>query len=341
MNKMIDLRSDTVTRPSQEMLAFMMKAEVGDDVFGEDPTVKALEEYLANMFGMEAGMFTPSGTAANQIAIKLHTQPGDEVICDQTAHVYLFEAGGIAFNSGCSVRLLNGDRGRFTVKQVETALNDADDIHEPLSRLVVAENTSNKGGGSVWNYNDLKEISRFTHQHMLAFHLDGARIFNAMTWDGTHAKDYGKIFDTISICLSKGLGAPVGSVLLGSHEMIKKARRIRKLFGGGMRQAGYLAAAGLFALQHNIPLLKEDLRRAQTLAKSLAQKPFINSILPVESNILIFTLNKDFPSDTFLSILQQNNILALPFGLQTIRFVTHLDFNDEMLETVIKVLNSI
>lgn len=341
MNKMIDLRSDTVTRPSAEMLAYMMKAEVGDDVFGEDPTVNALEEYLASMFGMESGLFTPSGTAANQIAIKIHTQPGDEVICDQTAHVYLFEAGGIAFNSGCSVRLLNGDRGRFNIKQLETALNDPDDIHEPVSRLVVAENTSNRGGGSVWDYDDLREISEFTGQHKLAFHLDGARLFNAITWDGTQPENYGRIFDTISICLSKGLGAPVGSVLLGNHEMMKKARRIRKLFGGGMRQAGYLAAAGLFALQHNIPLLKDDLRRAQTIAKSLSQKSFIDSILPVESNILIFTLNKDFPSDNFLHIQQQNNILALPFGSQTIRFVTHLDFNDEMLEVVVNVLKAI
>lgn len=335
----IDLRSDTVTRPSQGMLEAMMKARVGDDVFGEDPTVTELEQTLADMFGMEAGIFTPSGTMANQIAIKLHTRPGDEVICDETAHVYLFEAGGIAFNSGCSVRLLRGDRGRFTREQVEEALNAPDNYHLPLSRLVVAENTSNKGGGSVWNIEELRRISNFTHAKGLAFHLDGARLFNAMAWNGTRPGDYGPLFNTISICLSKGLGAPVGSVLLGSREAIVQARRIRKVLGGGMRQVGYLAAAGLYALKHNIPLLKDDLRRAQTLASVIERLTYVEEVLPVESNILIFKLKNHMPADRFLLLLKENAILALTFGPQTIRFVTHLDFTDEMLDNVVKVLN--
>jgi len=332
------LRSDTVTRPSEGMLKAMMQARVGDDVFGEDPTVIELEQTLANMFGMEAGIFTPSGTMANQIAIKLHTRPGDEVICDETAHVYLFEAGGIAFNSGCSVRLLKGDRGRFTLQQVQEALNEPDNYHLAVSRLVVAENTSNKGGGSVWDIEELRRISSFTHQKGLGFHLDGARLFNAMAFNGTQPRDYGVIFDTISICLSKGLGTPVGSVLLGSKHDITRARRIRKVLGGGMRQAGYLAAAGLYALKNNIPLLKEDFRRAQTLGKALSELRFVDEVFPVESNILIFRLKDSMPADRFLNYLKAHDILALTFGPQTIRFVTHLDFTDEMLAKVVKVL---
>lgn len=334
----IDLRSDTVTRPSEGMLQAMMQARVGDDVFGEDPTVAELEQTLADMFGMEAGIFTPSGTMANQIAIKLHTRPGDEVICDETAHVYLFEAGGIAFNSGCSVRLLKGDRGRFTLQQVQEALTDPNNYHMAVSRLVVAENTSNKGGGSLWNIEELRRISSFTHQIGLGFHLDGARLFNAMVFNGTQPTDYGAIFDTISICLSKGLGTPVGSVLLGTKHDITRARRIRKVLGGGMRQAGYLAAAGLYALKNNIPLLKEDFRRAQTLEKALSELRFVDEVFPVESNILIFRLKDSMPADRFLNYLKVYNILALTFGPQTIRFVTHLDFTDNMLDQVIKVL---
>lgn len=336
----IDLRSDTVTRPSMGMLKAMMEARVGDDVFGEDPTVAELENTLAQMFGMEAGIFTPSGTMANQIAIKLHTRPGDEVICDETAHVYLFEAGGIAFNSGCSVRLLHGDRGRFTLQQVQEALNAPENYHLPVSRLVVAENTSNKGGGSVWDLEELRRISSFTRSRGLAFHLDGARLFNAMVWNGTQPTDYGRLFDTLSICLSKGLGAPVGSVLLGSKEIITRARRIRKVLGGGMRQVGYLAAAGLYALKNNISLLTEDLRRAQVLGHALGQLDYVEFVYPVESNILIFKLKDDLPADKFLNHLVNNDILALTFGPQTIRFVTHLDFTDSMLEKVILILRN-
>jgi len=337
--QIIDLRSDTVTRPSAGMLQAMMQANVGDDVFGEDPTVNELEARLADMFGKEAGIFTPSGTMANQIAIKLHTRPGDEIICDQTAHVYLFEGGGIAFNSGCSVRLLDGDRGRFTVSQVRQSVNDPDNYHLPRTRLIVAENTCNKGGGAVWEFSSLTGISEFAHSRGFAFHLDGARLFNAMAYNGTYAGDYGRIFDTISICLSKGLGAPVGSVLLGSRAMITEARRIRKVLGGAMRQSGYLAAAGLYALQNNIPLLKEDFRRAKALAEALRPKDFVEMVYPVESNILIFKLNETMPAAGFLAHLRGHHILALPFGAQTVRFVTHLDFCDDMLDYVINIIN--
>lgn len=336
--QIIDLRSDTVTRPSAGMLQAMMQANVGDDVFGEDPTVNELEARLAAMFGKEAGIYTPSGTMANQMAIKLHTRPGDEVICDQTAHIYLFEGGGVAFNSGCSVRLLEGDRGRFTVSQVRQAVNDPYNYHLPRTRLIVAENTSNKGGGAVWELSSLAAIAEFAHQQGYAFHLDGARLFNAMACNGTQAADYGKIFDTLSICLSKGLGAPVGSVLLGSRAAMTEARRIRKVLGGAMRQSGYLAAAGLYAIEHNIPLLKEDFRRAKALAEVLREKDFVEMVYPVESNILIFKLSETMPVAKFLEQLRGHHILALPFGPQTVRFVTHLDFGDEMLDYAISVI---
>ena len=335
---MIDLRSDTVTRPTPGMLNAMMEARVGDDVFGEDPTINALEEKVAALFGREKALFTPSGTMANQIAIKLHTRPGDEVICDQTAHVYLFEGGGIAFNSGCSVRLLRGNRGCFTSKMVEEALNDPGNYHLPVSRLVVAENTSNKGGGTVWNLQELKAISDLARQKGLAFHLDGARLFNAMSYNQTRPEEYGQIFDTLSICLSKGLGAPAGSVLLGSKTLMEQGRRIRKILGGAMRQAGYLAAAGIYALDNHIPLLAEDYTKAKLLAEALQQKPFVESIEPVQSNILIFRLNDLMTVENFLSILRDNDIVALPFGPGAVRFVTHYDFTADMLEQVLEAI---
>ena len=246
---MIDYRSDTVTRPTPGMLAFMQSAPVGDDVFGEDPSIISLERITAAKFGMEAGLFCPSGTMTNQLAIKTHTQAGDEVICDELSHIYQYEGGGIAFNSGCSVKLLHGDRGRVTAEQVLAGIN-AEDVHKPITRLVSLENTSNRGGGACYDFNEFLNIKKVTEQHGLALHLDGARLFNALVYKQEAAIEYGNIFDSISICLSKGLGAPVGSVLIGSHSFITKARRWRKVFGGGMRQAGYLAAAGIYAMDH-------------------------------------------------------------------------------------------
>lgn len=336
----IDLRSDTITLPTQGMLDAMYAAEVGDDVFEEDPTVNQLEKKAAKMFGKEAGLFCPSGTMTNQIAIKALSVPGDEVICDKTAHVYNYEGGGVAFNSGCSVRLLNGDRGRFLASEVDENINP-NNVHHPVSRVVVVENTSNKGGGSIWDFNEIGRIKQVCKQNNLFLHLDGARLFNAIVETGITAKDFGKTFDTISICLSKGLGAPVGSLLLGSTGLIRKARRIRKVMGGGMRQAGYLAAAGIYALDHHIQRLRDDHARARHLAETIKKLPVVREVLPVETNIIVFTLKNGIKDDEFLRKLADKGIIAVPFGRQTIRMVTHLNFNDDKLERTNDILKSL
>lgn len=334
---MIDLRSDTVTRPTPAMLDAMMNAAVGDDVFGDDPTVQQLEVKTAAIFGMEAGLFCPSGTMTNQIAIKVHTNPGDEVICHAESHIYNYEGGGIAFNSGVSVRLITGDRGRMTAGQVRQCINPGD-IHHANSKLVVAENTSNRGGGSCYRFDALVQISEVCKEHQLKFHLDGARFFNAVAGTGINPLETGKLFDSISICLSKGLGAPVGSVLLGSRPFIEQARRIRKVFGGAMRQAGYLAAAGIYALDHHIDRLGQDHEKARELGKALQHLSMVSTIFPIETNIVVFQLNHHMTDREFLDRLKKRNILAIGFGPQTIRMVTHLDFTNEMLEEVIQTL---
>jgi len=338
MKHIIDLRSDTVTKPTKGMLDAMFRARVGDDVFGDDPTVNELQEKTANMFGMEAALFCPSGTMTNQIAIKVHTKPGDEVICEQGSHVYRYEGGGIGFNSGSSVRLIQGDRGRITAQQVRGNFNNPDDPHLPLSRLVVAENTANRGGGSCYDLSELEKISEVCKEKGLGFHLDGARLFNALVKTGITPAQIGELFDSVSICLSKGLGAPVGSLLLGSRDFIKKALRVRKVFGGGMRQAGYLAAAGIYALDHHIVRLEEDHKRAATIGQTLSSLRFVKEVLPVETNIVIFTLQDDVKDTDFLQKLKENNIWAVGFGPQMIRMVTHLDFTDEMLERMTKLI---
>jgi len=338
--KAIDLRSDTVTQPSKAMLEYMFAAETGDDVYGEDPTVNALELTCASLFGKEAGIFCPSGTMTNQIAIKVHTEPLSEVICDQTAHIYNYEGGGIAFNSGASVCLLPGERGKITADQIKDSIRP-DNIHYPITRLVSLENTSNKGGGSFYTSKEIDPIARLCRENDLALHLDGARVFNALVAANEKPAEHGKYFDTISICFSKGLGTPVGSVLVGSHAHIKKARRIRKVFGGGMRQAGYLAAAALYALEYNLDRLVEDHKRARALEETLKTCSYVSDILPVETNIVIFTLRPGFLPDAFLALLKEQNILASGFGPMQIRLVTHLDFDDAMLEKTIQVLKSI
>ena len=334
---LIDLRSDTVTRPSSGMLQAMFNAPVGDDVFGDDPTVNALEEKVVQMFGIEAALFCASGTMANQIAIKAHTQPGDEVICNKLSHVYYYEGGGIAVNSGASVCLLDGDRGRITATDVRNHINP-DDIHRPVSRLVSVENTMNKGGGAIYEFSELQKIGAICRENGLSFHLDGARLFNALIETVETPVDYGRLFDSISICLSKGLGAPVGSVLMGSAPFIKKARRIRKVFGGGMRQAGYLAAAGIYALDNNIARLADDHRRAAHLGAVLSSLPFVEDVVPVESNIIFFKLDDRLSEIDFLARLAENDIHALALSPGNIRFVTHLDFTDEMLDVLEKTL---
>lgn len=336
----IDLRSDTVTRPGKGMLEAMFSAKVGDDVFGEDPTVNALEQKAAAMFGRDAAIYCPSGTMTNQIAIKVHTRPGDEVICDQTAHVYNFEGGGIGFNSGCSTRLIHGDNGRFTAADVAGNVNSPDDIHRPLSRLVVVENTSNRGGGSIWDFNEIDKIRETCNKNGLILHLDGARLFNALVETSETPVQYGKVFHSISICLSKGLGAPVGSLLIGDHELIRQARRIRKVFGGAMRQAGFMAAAGIYALDHHINRLKDDHQRARHLGKLIGELPFVTEVMPVQSNIVIFKLDEKVATSKIVNTLKEHHILVHPFARKTIRLVTHLDFTDEMLTEVEKVLKT-
>lgn len=340
MINVIDLRSDTVTRPGKEMLDYMLKAEVGDDVFGDDPTAQFLEEKMAGMFGKEAAIFCPSGTMTNQIAVKVHTQPGEEIICDITSHVYNYEGGGIAFNSGCSVRLVHGVRGRMKPDQIYGNINP-DNVHYPQTRLVIAENTSNKGGGSIYDINDLIQIGKICRENDLLFHLDGARLFNALVETGEKTEDYGKIFDSISVCFSKGLGAPVGSILTGSKDFIYKARRIRKVLGGGMRQVGYLAAAAIYAIENNVQRLKDDHRRAKELGSYLTSMNFIGEVMPVQTNIIIFSLNDKYSQDEFLRLLNEKGLWAVGFGPQKIRMVTHLDYTDEMLSGTIDILKGL
>jgi len=335
----IDLRSDTVTKPSKGMLEAMFSAKVGDDVFREDPTVIELEEKTAKLFSKEAGLFCPSGTMTNQIAIKTHTQPGDEVLCDAAAHIYNYEGGGISFNSGAQAKLLQGDRGRFTAKQVEENINANFDWLTRTS-LVCIENTVNRAGGSYYSFSQMKEISDTCKKHKLSYHLDGARIFNALTATKDKTSDVGLLFDSISVCLSKGLGTPAGSVLLGTKEFIQRARRVRKVFGGGMRQTGFIAAAGVYALENNINRLADDHRRAKLLGETIKSLPFVESMMPVDTNIVIFTLSDKMQSEDFVNKLAKQDIKASGFGKQTIRFVTHLDFDDAMLERTILVLKA-
>lgn len=333
----IDLRSDTLTRPTPAMLEAMMTAEVGDDVFGEDPTVNALEQKCAEWFGMDAAIFCPSGTMTNQIGINVLSSPYEEVICYEGAHIYKYEGGGVAGNSGLSFRLLKGDRGRLNIEEILTNINP-DNEHFPKTTIVELENTVNKGGGSYYTLDEIKKISRPCKERSLKMHLDGARLFNALVETGDSPKDYGKHFDTISICLSKGLGAPVGSVLIGKDHLIRQARRVRKFFGGGMRQAGYLAAAGMYALEHHVERLKEDHVRAREIGKVLEEQSYVSKALPVDTNIVIFELVHDLPADQFLARLMEHDVKAVPFGPTEVRFVTHLDFDDHMLERTIDVL---
>jgi len=337
----INLISDTVTKPSKGMLTAMMNAKVGDDVFKADPTVNELQEKMAALFGMEDALFFPSGSMANQTAIKLHTNPGEQLICDKWAHVYNFEGGGAAANSGVSSLLIDGERGMFTAKQLEGFVNDPENIHTPITTLVCIENTTNKGGGACWNFEELKKIKQFCDANNLIYHLDGARLFNALVAKNESPKQYGELFDTISICLSKGLGAPVGSVLLGKKAQIKKALRIRKVFGGAMRQAGFLAAAAIYALDNNVNRLEEDHQKATKLGAVLASCSFVKKVEPIETNIVIFNLTDDLNDTDFINRLKEKEILITSMGSGKLRMVTHLDFTDSMLEKVITELKSI
>jgi len=336
----IDLRSDTLTKPTPEMLDAMMRAQVGDDMFEEDPTVSALQHRAAEMFGMEAALYCASGTMTNQIGIRLHTTLQDEVICHKHSHIYLYESGGIMSNSGVSVKLLEGNKGKITAKDVEAAINP-DDIHATVSRLVSLENTMNKGGGSCYDFDEILKIKEVCDRNGLALHLDGARLFNALVATGQTAKQYGEVFDTISICLSKGLGAPVGSLLLGTATDIKRAKRIRKVMGGAWRQAGYIAAAGLYALDNHINRLADDHAAAKKIADVLEQQAYVEEVYPCETNILIFKLTDAYTNASFLAKLKEQGVLAFGFGPQLIRFVTHYDFTEEQLKSLLLVLKGL
>ncbi|MEW7278145.1 GntG family PLP-dependent aldolase [Aquimarina sp. 2201CG1-2-11] len=332
----IDLRSDTVTKPTPEMLKEMMNAKVGDDVYKEDPTVNELEKKVAKMFGKESALFFPSGSMANQTAIKLHTQPGEQLIADEYAHVYNYEGGGVSFNSGVSCRLISGHRGMITANQVKNAINPPDFYHSPLTSLVCIENTTNKGGGACYSFEEIKKIKKVCDEHTLGYHLDGARLWNALVAKNETPLQYGEVFDSISICLSKGLGAPIGSILIGDAKLMEGAIRIRKILGGGMRQVGYLAAAGLFAIENNIDRLSEDHRRAKEIGRQLQKLSFVTHVEPIDTNIVIFNIEGD--ADMFIEKMGKKNIHFYSMGQGKLRFVTHLDYTQEMHEYFLKLL---
>jgi threonine aldolase len=338
--RIIELRSDTFTKPTPAMFEAMMAAKVGDDVFGEDETVNALEQKTVKLFGMEAAIFCPSGTMTNQLAIRAHCIPGSEVICDEQSHVYIYEGGGIAVNAQSSVKLIRGEKGKITAAQVGNAINNPNDIHQPVTRLVSLENTSNRGGGSIYDFKEIANIKNVCDQNKLKLHLDGARLFNALAESTETPLDYGKTFDSISICLSKGLGCPVGSLLLGNTEIIKQTRRFRKLMGGGWRQAGFLAAAGIYALDHHVERLREDHRRAKEAGKLISKLSYVKDIYPIETNIIIFELDDTITAIEFVQKMNEKGIKCIPFGKQLVRMVTHIDFTDNDLEYLHHVLSS-
>ena len=337
----IDLRSDTVTKPSKGMLDAMLSAQVGDDVYKEDPTVNALEERIAKLFGKPKALFFPTGSMANQAAIKLHTNPGEQVICDKYAHIYNYEGGGASFNSGVSCRLLDGHRGMFTANQVAEAINPPDFYHSPLTSLVAVENTTNKGGGACWDFEEIKKIRTICDDHDLGYHLDGARLWNALIKTGELPGQYGNVFDTISVCLSKGLGCPIGSVLVGDEALMQGAIRIRKIFGGGMRQVGYLAAAGLYALDHHVERLNEDHSNAQEIGDVLRNLSMIKVVEPIETNIIIFELNADVDETAFVQKLADANIHIIGMGGGKLRIVTHLDYTNVMHDKLLTTLRKL
>lgn len=335
----IDLRSDTVTKPTKGMLEAMLTAEVGDDVYKEDPSINALEKRLADMFGMDEALFFPSGSMANQAALKLHTNPGEQVICDKYAHIYNYEGGGASFNSGISCKLIDGHRGMFTAEQAEASINPPDFYHSPLTSLIAIENTTNKGGGACWDFQELKKIKKVANKHQLGYHLDGARLWNALIAKDENTKQYGELFDTISVCLSKGLGCPMGSVLIGNKELMQGALRVRKILGGGMRQVGFAAAAGLYALDHHLERLEEDHKKAKEIGEELSKMSAVKVVEPIETNIVIFELNDNIDETQFLNKLNEKHIKIIGMGSNKLRMVTHIDYTDQMHYKLLSSLN--
>jgi len=339
--KTINLLSDTVTKPTAGMLAAMMAAEVGDDVFQADPTVLRLQQKAAGLFGVEDALFFPSGTMANQVAITIHTQPGDQVICDHWSHIYNYEGGGVAVNSGVTSKLIVGDRGMFTAAQAAEHVSNPADIYEPITRLISVENTTNKGGGACWSLAELRKIKQLCDANELNFHLDGARLFNALVAKQEDPKQYGALFDTISICLSKGLGCPVGSLLLGSKETIAKALRLRKRMGGGMRQVGYLAAAGIYALDHQVDRLAKDHLHAAKLGQALSGLSWVKKVEKIETNIVIFYVDDQLDPEHCVQKLAAHGVLMVGMGQGKLRMVTHLDVSSQDIDNVIDVLSNV
>ena len=323
------------------MLQAMMTAEVGDDVYKEDPSVNRLEKKLADMFGMDEALFFPTGSMANQAAIKLHTQPAEQLICDKWAHVYNYEGGGASFNSGVSCKLVDGDRGMITAAQVEENINPPDFYHSPLTSLVCLENTTNKGGGACYDLREIKKIRKVCDEHKLGLHLDGARLFNALVKKNEDPKTYGKIFDTISVCLSKGLGTPMGSVLIGNKKLMEKAMRVRKVLGGGMRQVGFMAAAGIYALDTHVQRLAEDHNRASEIGEVLKAQSYVKEVEPVETNIVIFYLENAQDEPKFMAQLQKADIRISNMGQGKLRIVTHLDYSEEDHQRFLEVVKNI
>ena len=334
----IDLRSDTVTKPTIEMRQFMFDAALGDDVFGDDPTVNELQKKVAEYFGAQSAIFCPSGTMTNQLAIRAHTRPGDDVICHETCHIYNFEGGGIALNSGASVRLATGPRGLIEPDEIDALVRNPDDPHLPYSRLLAVENTTNKGGGACYTMSALEALKDKAHEHGLAYHLDGARLWNALVTTGDNPKTYGKLFDTISVCFSKGLGCPVGSVLLGKKDMIDRAYRLRKSMGGGMRQSGMLAAACIYALDNHVSRLSDDHKKAKVIASILKSCSWVKDIEPVETNIIIFYTSDGVDTSHVINQLANQGVHIVSMGRGVLRMVTHLDVTDNQIESLSAIL---
>ncbi len=329
----IDLRSDTVTRPTPAMRAAMNVAEVGDDVFHEDPTVLKLEAKVADLLGKEAALFVPSGTMSNQIAVKIHTQPGDEIYCDVNCHIYQYEVGGPAVLSGVTCRTFDGEHGILDLAQMQDKIHPEND-HLTRTRMVCLENTHNRGGGKIYPIEKIAPISRWARQHGLIMHLDGARLWNAIVATGTSGKDWAKHFDTVSVCFSKGLGAPIGSALTGPAELIAKARKVRKLFGGGWRQAGMIAAGALYALEHHIERMADDHRHAQILAEAIRNTPGLRlDPVDVDTNLVWFHLDPDLGTAKEVTAqLKQQGVLVHAAGPYKIRACTHLDVSAAQAE---------
>jgi len=334
----VNLVSDTITRPSKGMLEAMINANVGDDVFKEDPSINFLEKKIAEMFGMEAALFFPTGTMSNQAAIKYHTQPGDQIICDHYAHIYNYESGGVSFNSGVSCKLIRGNKGMISATAVKKNINNKESYFVPRTRLVCVENTTNKGGGACYDFQVLKEIKEVCKENGLAYHLDGARLWNAMCETNATPKDYGNIFDTISLCFSKGLGCPVGSILVGSKKAMNEIIRIRKILGGGMRQSGYLAAAAIYAIENQWKSLKNDHHKAKEIEEVLKNKTYVDKIIPVETNIIIFSLQKDIDTNNFINSFQKKGVFFSDMGANKIRMVTHRDYTEPQHNYLLELL---